>query len=228
MNDAIMLPVGGYLPQSLVDWPGRIAAVVYTSGCNFRCPFCHNPELVEPARFGARPPLAFDEVLGRIVRNRQLLGGVVVTGGEPTIHEALPDALRAIRGHGLAVRLDTNGSRPGMLGRLFDEGLVDEVAMDIKAPFEVTAYGRLIGIDCTAELLERILASVSLLRRSGVSCRFRSTYVDGLHTGAELLSMQQLFDGGIFFQDYRAGRTLAMTNESRAGFPSRRNEPDDP
>lgn len=210
MNDAMTLPVGGFLPQSLIDWPGRIAAVVYTSGCNFRCPFCHNPELVEPARFGARPLLAFDELLGRIERNRKLLGGVVVTGGEPTIHEALPDALRSIRSLGLGVRLDTNGSRPEMLGSLLDEGLVDEVAMDIKAPFEPDPYGRLAGVPCPPELIAKIHASMLLLRRSGVAHRFRCTLVKGLHRSEDIATMVGQFGDTLHFQEFRSGKTLGM------------------
>jgi pyruvate formate lyase activating enzyme len=204
----VALPIGGFLPQSLVDWPGRIAAVVYTSGCNFRCPFCHNPGLVLPAEFGAPPLLAFDEVAARIGRNRKLLGGVVVTGGEPTIHGGLPDALRVLNGLGLRVKLDTNGSRPEMLGRLIGEGLVDEVAMDIKAPLEPGAYSRLTGIDCPPEFLGRIRDSLLLLRRSGVSHRLRCTVVKGLHTNEDVVELTETFGPALTLQRYRAGKTL--------------------
>lgn len=209
MSAAAALRVGGFLPQSLVDWPGHISAVIYTSGCNFRCPFCHNPELVLPAEYGAPPPVPFEEVLGRIARNRTLLGGVVVTGGEPTLHAGLPDALRLIRGLGLKVKLDTNGSRPEMLGQLIEEGLVDEVAMDVKAPLETDAYSRLTGIACSPELLGRIRDSLLLLRRSGVSHKLRCTLVKGLHTTEDVVSLRESFGTSIHFQRYRAGKTLA-------------------
>ncbi|MBN1928994.1 MAG: anaerobic ribonucleoside-triphosphate reductase activating protein [Chlorobiaceae bacterium] len=215
LSGGIELPVGGFLPQSLVDYPGLVAAVLYTSGCNFRCPFCHNPELVLPEEFGAPPLLAFDEVYDRIARNRKLLGGVVVTGGEPTIHASLPDALRALKALGLAVKLDTNGSRPEMLELLLGEGLVDEVAMDIKAPLRIDRYGELAGIDCSPTLLARISESVLRLRGSDVNIRFRSTIVEGLHTENDVQVMRELLDGAIVFQTYRAGKTLAMPFSNR-------------
>ncbi|MDP8306491.1 MAG: anaerobic ribonucleoside-triphosphate reductase activating protein [Candidatus Chlorobium antarcticum] len=216
---AIPLPVGGFLPQSLVDFPGRIAAVVYTSGCNFRCPFCHNPELVLPDEFGAPPLLEFDDVLERITRNRSLLGGVVVTGGEPTIHKSLPDALRMFKGLGLEVKLDTNGSRPEMLEELLEGELVDEVAMDIKAPFELDRYSALSGISCTPVLLGRIRDSILLLLRSGVKTHFRTTLVGELHSKDDVRIMKELCGGKINFQPYRAGKTLAMpTSEQHDSF----------
>jgi len=208
VNRAHVLPVGGFLAQSLVDWPGHIAAVMYTSGCNSRCPYCHNPELVLPAEFGSPPLISFDEVLARITRNRKLLGGVVVTGGEPTIHQSLPDALRALKGLDLKVKLDTNGSCPEMLGHLLDLELVDEVAMDIKAPLESEPYWRLTGIRCSPELIGKIRDSILLLRRSGVSHRFRSTLVKGLHTTEDVVAMAESFGKMITFQRFRPGRTL--------------------
>lgn len=208
MSGEVALPVGGFLPQSLIDWPGHIAAVLYTSGCNFRCPFCHNPELVLPAEFGAQPLIPFEEVLERIARNRTLLGGVVVTGGEPTIHEGLPGALRVLKGLGLGVKLDTNGSRPEMLRQLIEEGLVDEVAMDVKAPLEPDAYSRLSGVACPPELLGRIRDSLLLLRRSGVSHSLRCTLVKGLHTTEDVVALRESFGTSIHFQRYRAGKTL--------------------
>lgn len=208
MNRTPVLPLGGFLPQSLVDWPGHIAAVMYTSGCNFRCPYCHNPELVLPDEFGSTPLLSFDEVLARITRNRNLLGGVVVTGGEPTIHQSLPEALRTLKGLGLKVKLDTNGSRPEMLGQILDERLVDEVAMDVKAPLESEPYSRLAGISCSSELIGKVRDSILLLRRSGISHRFRCTLVKGLHATEDVVELAESFGKTITFQRFRPGKTL--------------------
>jgi pyruvate formate lyase activating enzyme len=208
VSGPVSLPVGGFLPQSLVDWPGHVSAVVYTSGCNFRCPFCHNPELVLPVEFGAPPLLDFDEVAARIGRNRKLLGGVVVTGGEPTIHRGLPDALRVLKGIELRVKLDTNGSRPEVLLRLIEEKLVDEVAMDVKAPLDPEPYSRLAGIACSPELIGRIRDSILLLRRSGLSHRLRCTLVKGLHTKEDAEALAETFGPALTFQRYRAGKTL--------------------
>lgn len=210
LNNRARLPVGGFLSQSLVDFPGHIAAVVYTMGCNFRCPFCHNPELVEPSRYGTSPAPDFEEVLFSIARNRELLDGVVVTGGEPTLHQALPEALGALRSLGLKIKLDTNGTRPDMLKLLVSESLVDEIAMDIKAPFDPDRYSALAGVPCSGDMLERILESVSILQRSAIRCIFRCTEVKGLHTEKDVSLLKTLVGGSIVFQKFRAGKTLSM------------------
>src|SRR5512143_2442184 len=105
--------IGGLLKFSLIDYPGKVAAVVFTAGCNYRCPFCHNPELVLPELFN--PPLSVDDILSFLEKRQGQLQGVVVTGGEPTIHNDLPEFLSRIKSLGYFVKLDTNGSRPDVL-----------------------------------------------------------------------------------------------------------------
>lgn len=124
--------IGGLVKQSFVDWDGVLSAVVFTKGCNFRCSYCHNPALVVPALMRERPDVAESEVFDYLARRRGWLDGVVVTGGEPTLHAGLPAFLERVKALGYRVKLDTNGTNPEMLRQLIASGAVDFVAMDIK------------------------------------------------------------------------------------------------
>lgn len=167
--------IKGFLETSFVDWPGRIAAVLFLGGCNFRCPFCHNAELVlEPHRVAS---LALDDVLARLRPLRGWVDGVVVSGGEPTLSPRLFELLGRLRAEGFEIKLDTNGSCPDVLARSIARRLVQAVEMDIKAPLEAGAYARLSGVPVQVALIR---ASVELLQRSGLPHRFRTTYVPGL------------------------------------------------
>lgn len=159
--------IGGFLKFSLIDYPGRIAAVIFTQGCNFRCPYCHNPELVYPERF--TEPIPFEDVLDFLKQRRGLLDGVVFCGGEPTLQEDLPEKIIEIRSLGYAVKLDTNGGRPEVLAEVLPH--VDYVAMDIKAPFG-DAYGRVCGVAVNDY---EIRTSMLLIRAAGVEYEFRTT-----------------------------------------------------
>ncbi len=135
--------IKGFLETSFSDWPGRVAAVVFVPGCNYRCPYCHNHRLVTaPETVPTWPLDAVFEALGRL---RGWVDGVCVTGGEPTGHPGLPELLRRFRADGWAVKLDTNGSRPDVVAGLVDAGLVDAVAVDVKAPLEPIPYRRNAG-----------------------------------------------------------------------------------
>ncbi|MFR7708434.1 MAG: anaerobic ribonucleoside-triphosphate reductase activating protein [Alistipes inops] len=117
--------IGGLVKQSLVDWDGVLSAVVFTKGCNFRCGYCHNPALVVPALMRERPDVAESEVFDYLARRRGWLDGVVVTGGEPTLHAGLPAFLERVKALGYRVKLDTNGTNPEMLRQLIASGAVD-------------------------------------------------------------------------------------------------------
>ena len=167
--------IGGLVPVSLCDYPCRVAAVVFTQGCNFRCPFCHNGRLVDSRGDGT---LDEEEVVAQLAERRTRLGGVVISGGEPTLQPDLPDFLHRIKGLGLDVKLDTNGSRPDVLQCLLDDRLVDYIAMDIKAPWD--KYHQLAGMKddaCDTILLRR---SLRLIATSGLPHEFRTTRVDPL------------------------------------------------
>jgi pyruvate formate lyase activating enzyme len=161
----------GFNRTSLLDWDGCVTAVIYLPGCNFRCPFCHNRELVlEPEQFQDIP---FDFVRQFVEENREFLDGIVVTGGEPTMHPDLPQLLRKVKQLGVKVKLDTNGSNPDMLEDLIGAGLVDFVAMDLKAPLDAR-YEDLAGAKVDVERLKR---SVKVIMQSGVDYEFRTTMV---------------------------------------------------
>jgi len=169
--------LAGFVPLSLCDFPGRVAAVVFTQGCNFRCPWCHNGHLIPLAADAARR-VSEAEVFEVLEARRTRLGGVVVSGGEPTLQPALPRFLRRIKALGLEVKLDTNGSRPEVLRGLLRERLVDFIAMDVKAPWG--KYHRLAGQACDTLLLRR---SMRLVAASGLPHEFRTTRVESLLSG---------------------------------------------
>ena len=164
----------GLQKMTLLDFPGKIACTLFTHGCNFRCPFCHNPLLVVEE---ATAQYSEEDILSFLKTRQGLLDGVCITGGEPTLHKDLPEFIKKVRALGFAVKLDTNGALPNRLKTLVDEGLLDYVAMDIKS--SPTRYGEAVGIpnfDVTP-----ILESVKLLESSDLPHEFRTTVVKELH-----------------------------------------------
>ena len=134
----------GLQKLTLLDYPGKMAATVFVGGCNFKCPFCHNASLVLGERVSESATLPEEEFFAFLNKRKNILEGVCVSGGEPTLHPDLPDLLREIKARGFDVKLDTNGTNPEMLSRLIDEGLVDYVAMDVKNSPE--RYGETAGL----------------------------------------------------------------------------------
>ena len=169
------MKLAGFVPLSLCDYPGRVAAVVFTQGCNFRCPWCHNghllPLIAEPSALVGEA-----QVLAVLEERRTRLGGVVVTGGEPTLQPALPRFLRRIKALGLDVKLDTNGSRPEVLRQLLADRLLDYIAMDVKAPW--AKYAALTGLGACD--VAAVQVSMDLIVASGLPHAFRTTRVDPL------------------------------------------------
>lgn len=178
------MKIGGYVPVSLCDYPGRVAAVVFTQGCNFRCPFCHNGHLLADDPVADAQSWDEQDVLARLVERRNRLGGVVISGGEPTLQSDLADFIGRVRHLGLAVKLDTNGSRPQVLTELLAAGLLDYVAMDIKAPW--AHYMRLTHV---ARMAVAVRRSVRILSASGIPHEFRTTRVDALLSAADCVAL---------------------------------------
>lgn len=170
------IKICGLQKTTLLDFPGHVAATIFLGGCNFRCPFCHNSELLGndiPAQYSA------EEILGFLKKRRNILEGVCITGGEPTLQpEALEAFLRDIRTLGLLIKLDTNGTRPEVMRHLAECGLLDCVAMDIKAG--PNRYGTVCG--APGLNLESIRESVFWLKQGTFPYEFRTTAVKGLHT----------------------------------------------
>lgn len=169
------MKLAGFVPLSLCDYPGRLAAVVFTQGCNYQCPWCHNGHLVPLAGDPSRR-IPEDEVVARLAERRNRVGSLVVSGGEPTLQPALPRFLRRVKALKMEVKLDTNGSRPEVLRELLRERLLDYVAMDVKAPWH--KYHALTGDACCD--VAAVQASMSLIAKAGVPHTFRTTRVDPL------------------------------------------------
>jgi len=180
--------IGGLRKFSLIDYPGKTSAVVFTVGCDFRCRYCHNPELVIPEKYAPAIPLS--EIYDFLESRRGKLDGVCVTGGEPTLHKDLPETLEKIKAMGFSVKLDSNGGRPEALKNLIDRNLVDYIAMDIKAPFE--DYPKITGRSVSAEKLKE---SVGLIMKSGVEYEFRTTVVKSLTNADDLLKIAKAIKG---------------------------------
>jgi pyruvate formate lyase activating enzyme len=182
--------LGGLVRFTLTDYPGRAAAVVFTQGCNFRCPFCHNGRLL-PRDAAADDRWSERAVLSFLQTRAGQLSGLVVSGGEPTLQADLPRFLHRVKALGYAVKLDTNGSRPEVLRQLLCERLLDFVAMDVKAPWE--HYARLAGVPVDTDALR---ASVGLLAQSGIPHEFRTTVVPPLLTDADLADIANALPAG--------------------------------
>lgn len=173
------MKIGGLVKFSLIDYPGHVAAVLFTQGCNFRCPYCHNPELVYPEQYGALVPQ--EEIKTFLSKRCGQLDGVVITGGEPTLHADLPEFIADIRSYGYKIKLDTNGSNPEMLKKLLADKLVDFVAMDIKAP--MSKYSRVAGVPTDTSAIRE---SIATLKSCGVPHEFRITMDTSLLTAGDL------------------------------------------
>lgn len=186
--------IGGYLPCSLCDFPGRVAAVIFTQGCNFRCPFCHNGSLL-PETAPAYNLIDVDAVLEHLQSQRRRLDSVALSGGEPTLHADLPVFITRLRALGLAVKLDTNGSRPAMLRTLIQEGLVDYIAMDVKAPWN--KYDTLAGVHVSTE---EILESMMVIAQSRLPHQFRTTLVPALLTETDQVEIREMIPAASPYQ----------------------------
>lgn len=176
--------IGGLQKVSLIDYPGQISSVVFTLGCNFRCHYCHNPELVYPQLWG--PPIEEEEIWQFLENRRGKIDAVVVTGGEPLLHEDLPNFIAAVRGKGFLVKLDTNGAFPERLSPILRAGLVNYVAMDLKAPWP--SYEKITGVKVDTG---KIKESMGMILNSEIEYEFRITYAPPLITENDVLAIGQ-------------------------------------
>ena len=199
--------IAGFQKMTLLDYPGKLAALVFTQGCNFACSYCHNPEMIPrtmkriiPGSESLRP----QDLFNFLKRRSGLLDGVVITGGEPTLQEDLEGFIREIKSLGYLIKLDTNGSRPEVLERLLKAYLLDYIAMDLKQTSE--KYAELTRNDCVS----KILNSIKLIMQSGVDYEFRSTLVPGIHCETDIAAMGHLIKGAKlwFLQNFCSFKTL--------------------
>lgn len=190
------MKIAGYIKTSLIEWPGKISSVIFTLGCNFRCPFCHNADLVDPAKFDKKMLLDKREVLDNLEKRKNWIDAVVITGGEPTLQTDLSKFLSRLKQMGFLTMLETNGTRPEILRRLlarrsFNEGglshhLVDYVAMDIKG--DLKDYEKYTNVKCSdfanissGKQMSKVKKSLELVAESGMEYELRTTVVPGLH-----------------------------------------------
>lgn len=194
----------GFAKTSLLDWDGMVATTIYLQGCNLRCPFCHNPDLVSTTAEVDEMP--WEMVEGYLRENSDFLDGVVITGGEPTLNEDLPDMIRKIRKLGLKVKLDTNGTNPDVLEDLVRSKLLDFVAMDLKAPLD-HQYSQLVGADVDLDAVKR---SIHILMTSGIDHEFRTTVVPHYLNPGDVERMAAFIGGAKKYalQQFKNDRTL--------------------
>ena len=181
--------ISGIQKLTLLDYPGKVACTLFTAGCNFRCPFCHNAGLVLPDRL-EEASITEDEVMSFLKKRAGMLDGVAITGGEPLLHTDMPEFLEKIKNLGYKIKLDTNGSNPKLLKEIVNAGLVARVAMDIKnAPSE---YNKTAG--CSVDM-EKIEESKDFLLTSTCDYEFRTTVVKGIHTKESLIAAAKWISG---------------------------------
>jgi pyruvate formate lyase activating enzyme len=200
--------IAGLQKTTLIDYPGKIACVIFLAGCNFRCPWCYSSELVLPLKIVNQPRFSDKEVFDFLRERQGLLEGVVICGGEPTINKDLRQFIEKIKNLGYSVKLDTNGSNPGMLKDLVDTKLVDYVAMDIKASMNNKIYGDILGEGIK---LDDIKTSVDFLKKGLVDWEFRTTVVPTIHHKEDFLEIAKWIGGPnvkYYLQNFRPEKTI--------------------
>jgi pyruvate formate lyase activating enzyme len=185
--------IGGLLKNSTIDYPGKLSCGVFLSGCNFDCPYCHNPDLAQAGSMRSTEISSQD--FYRFIDDRKgFLDGVVISGGEPTLQEDLFDLCRHIKQMGYSVKLDTNGSRPRIIKQLIDEGLVDYIAMDLKT--EPAKYATYIKRNCD---ITAILSSIRVIMESAIAYEFRTTCVKPIVTAQIIENICRLIEGAAVY-----------------------------
>ena len=197
------MQIGGLHKVSLIEYPGKISAIVFTQGCNFRCPYCYNPELVDPDLYGEC--LSEEEVFSFLERRKGKLDAVTITGGEPTIHHDLIGFIKRVKKMGYLIKLDTNGSDPDVLRQLFSGCLLDYIAMDIKGPLHKYKTVTQSKID-----EDKIRQSIGIIMKSAVPYEFRTTIPKRLLHEDDLVEMGKLLRnaGRYILQNFIATTTL--------------------
>lgn len=210
------MEIGGLQKTTLIDFPGRIAATIFLCGCNFRCPWCYSSELVLPEKIKNQPKITKKEFFKFLKSRKELLEGIVVCGGEPTINKDLPDFIKKIKNLGFLVKIDTNGSNPQMLKNLIDKKLIDYVALDIKGPKK--KYSQLTGVKVD---IKKIQKSIDTLREDEIDYEFRSTIVPSLHIKEDVIEMGKWISGAkrYYLQNFRSEKTIDPKFEKIKPYP---------
>jgi len=207
------LEIKGYVPTSLIDYPGKICSVIFLPDCNFRCPFCQNPDLILKPK--EMPNVDIKNIIEHLKSRYGWIDGVCITGGEPTLHVALPQLLSEIKKLGFLIKLDTNGTNSKMLKQLIDRKLVDYIAMDIKAPLE--NYEDVVK---TKVEKNNVKESIDIIRKSGIDYEFRTTVVPKLIKKDDIKRIGEWLKGSKMYciQQFRPDKTLDKSFENEKSY----------
>lgn len=189
----------GYQKTTLLDYPEHVAATIFTGGCNFRCPFCHNADLI--VKPNESSPIKEEEILAFLQKRKNVLSGVCITGGEPTLQQDLKDFIMKVRSLGYKIKLDTNGYRPDAILSLLEDNLLDYIAMDIKGG--LSNYAKVSGIPNLDTC--KIKESISIIENSGIDYEFRTTVVKELHSRQDFLEITEMLSSSspYFIQSFK-------------------------
>lgn len=195
------MKLGGLQETSLLDYPGKIAAIVWTVGCNFRCPFCYNRQLV----FGETELVPLEKIDKLLEKRKGKLDAVSITGGEPLLHKDISDFMRSIKEKGYLVKVDTNGTFPDHLKQLLDENLIDYVSMDVKATKE--NYDMVAGVPVDVDAIDR---SIHIIQEQAPTYEFKTTVVPTFHTKADIVQIAHWLQGSkqYFLQQFKVDSPL--------------------
>lgn len=179
------MKIGGLQKISLIDYPGLLCAVIFTQGCNFRCAYCHNPELIDPRKFSS--PLSEDDLVAFLEKRKGKLDAVTITGGEPTLQPDLLPFVYHLKTMGYRIKIDTNGSNPDVIYHLINDHLIDYIAMDIKGPFDL--YHK---VTCSNIKVDKIQQSIEIVMKSGVLYEFRTTVLKSMLKPGDMMKIGEL------------------------------------
>lgn len=200
-----MVEIKGFIPVSLIDYPSKVCSVLFLGGCNFRCPWCHNFDLVDEKSLNKIKTIPFENILSFIEKRKGKIDGICISGGEPTINgDYLIDFIRDLRRNKILIKLDTNGSNPKVIEKLIEENLIDFVSLDIKNIPE--KYPETIGLQNFDFSI--IVETLKLIKNSGIEFQTRTTLVNNLVYKEEIEELAKKLDIDITFQEYRVKRII--------------------
>lgn len=194
--------IGGFQKVSLIDYPGKISSIIFTQGCNFACVYCHNKELIRTKEHNNI--ITPEEIIAFLKQRRKKIDAVVITGGEPTLQPDLLSFIKEIKKLGFLVKLDTNGSMPGVIQEIVNSGLVDFIAMDVKAPLD--KYSEIIQKQADTQKIQQ---SIDIIRNSGIRHEFRTTVLKSLLSETDIMRISELVKGSkLVLQKYIPSKGL--------------------
>lgn len=208
------MKIAGFRKTSLIDYPDHISTIIFTQGCNFRCPYCHNAELIP---FSSDKEFMDVDYFWQFLEEREhLLDGVVITGGEPTLQDDIIDFIEDIKSRGLKVKLDTNGTRFKVIEELVNSDLIDYLALDLKSSGE--RHEQITGISTG---FDEISSTLNLMMDSQIKCEFRTTVVPGMHDGKEIEKIAKLIENAdkYYIQNFRNKVTYDPQLQETIPFP---------